>query len=323
MAEMAADLKPQTAPRVRTFAAVLLIVLAALLAPLSIVAVWADADVGDTDRYVSTMAPLADDPDVRNAVADQVTDAVVQRLNVAGVFEGSSDLPWLSEALGKVAGPVNDGLSTLVHKAVEKFVDSNAFASVWNDLNRSAHASVEQALSGEDGGNGAVRLTDNTVTLDLAPVIAQVRQRLMDDGLPLASAIPEVHTSFTLLTSDAVGKAKEGYRLLRVLGFWLPVAALACAVGGLLLAVRRRRALTALALGVAAGTALLGVAIWILRVRYLGDLPPELPRPAAAAVFDALAGFLWTAVGMVTGAALVVALVVWLTGRHAGHRAKP
>ncbi|MYS78341.1 hypothetical protein GTY88_49170, partial [Streptomyces sp. SID5926] len=57
-------------PRLRSALSAALIVLASLLAPCATLAVWAMHGPADTHRYVASMAPLADDPDVRDAAAD-------------------------------------------------------------------------------------------------------------------------------------------------------------------------------------------------------------------------------------------------------------
>src|SRR6201995_3011376 len=65
---------PPTAPKDRSgwwrpVVATVLLVLVGLLAPMSVLATWAHDEVGDTDRYVQTVAPLASDPAVQNAIA--------------------------------------------------------------------------------------------------------------------------------------------------------------------------------------------------------------------------------------------------------------
>ncbi|MFD4950009.1 hypothetical protein ACFVYE_45915 [Streptomyces sp. NPDC058239] len=89
---------------------------------------------------------------------------------------------------------------------------------------------------------------------------------------------------------------------------------MATAAGGVLLAVRRRRALVTTALAVAAGAALLGLAVWLGRAFYLDSLPPEVSQPAAGSVFDALAGPVRTLVRLVITLGVVVAFAAWLTG---------
>nr|WP_255648781.1 hypothetical protein [Frankia sp. ArI3] len=89
--------------RLRTVGASLLLLLAAVLAPLAVVATWADTTISDTDRYVDTVAPLATDPAVQNLVIDRLTGRVVSNVNVdqvtaslAGVLarNGAPPLSW-------------------------------------------------------------------------------------------------------------------------------------------------------------------------------------------------------------------------------------
>lgn len=314
VAQLEARAPARSRLRPRSFFAVLLILVAAVLTPLSVLSSWASGVAGDTDRYVDMMEPLASDPDVQAAVTTRVTDAVMTHLNVDALLAdvAPADRPVVDKALQKLGGPLTTGVTNFVHGTVERFVTSDAFERVWSNLNRQAHASVVKALTGE--GGGAVKLAGDTVTLDLAPVIDRVKQRLVDRGLTVAEKIPEMHTDFTLLTSDSVGKAKKGFRALELLGFWLPVFTLVVAAGGVLLAVRRRRALVTAALAVAVGAALLGLGLWAGRAFYLDSLPPDVSQPAAGAVFDTLAGYLRAGVRLVVTVGAVVALAAWLTG---------
>ena len=65
-----------------------LIVVGCVLAPLAGVAVWARNQVTNTDRYVRTVAPLAADPAIQAAVADQITAQVFSYLDVQGLRPG-------------------------------------------------------------------------------------------------------------------------------------------------------------------------------------------------------------------------------------------
>src|SRR5512143_1873650 len=59
----------------------ILLILACVLAPLSVTSVWASNQLSDTDQYVATVAPLADDPAVQSAIADKVTATVLTNLD--------------------------------------------------------------------------------------------------------------------------------------------------------------------------------------------------------------------------------------------------
>ncbi|WP_329119803.1 hypothetical protein [Streptomyces sp. NBC_01465] len=293
--------------RVRSTFAVVLIVLAAILTPLAAVAVWTSDEIGDTDRYVATMAPLASDPDIQAGVTNRVTNAVMEHVDVNGLLSevAPADRPKLDLLISQVGKPLTSGLTSFVHSTVERFVSSDAFATIWTGLNRAAHTAVDKALTSDNG---------NKVTIDLAPVIDKVKTQLVDDGLNIASKIPEVHTSFTVVDSDAVGKARTGFRLLQIMGVWLPVVVVLLAVGGVLLAVRRRRAAITAALLIAAGALVLGLGLVIFRSLYLDKLPETVSQPAAAAVYNTLVEFLRTSVRMVAVLGAVVALGAWLTG---------
>ncbi|MFJ2186482.1 hypothetical protein ACIOJE_00795 [Kitasatospora sp. NPDC087861] len=300
--------------RARSLLAVLLILLACVLTPLGAVAVWAKSQVGDTDRYVATMAPLARDPAVKAAVTNRVTDAIMQQIPVDSLLDNVApdDRPKLGALLNGIGQALTSGLTGFVHTQVQRVVDSDAFVTIWTDVNREAHAAIDRMLTGQ--GGGAVEIRNDTVVLDLAPVIARVKTALVDNGLSVASKIPEIHTSYTLVQSDAIPTVRTGLRLLDLAGFWVPVLALACAVGGVLLAGRRRRAAVTAALGMAAGALLLGLGLSVFRAVYLDRLPAGVDQAAAQAVYDTLVRYLRSAVRVVVALGLVVALGAWISG---------
>ncbi|MFF9013375.1 hypothetical protein ACF09C_10475 [Streptomyces sp. NPDC014870] len=300
--------------RLRSFFAALLIVLGCVLAPLGIVAAWTADEVGDTDRYVATVAPLASDPDVQAAVANRVTGAVMEHIDLNFILEGVApeQRPLLQKALGRLGDSLESAVQSFVHEKAQEIVASDAFETVWTDANRAIHTSVVRALTGS--GEGAVEIKNDTVTLDLAPVIERVKQRLIDSGLTVAEKIPEVHTDFTVLKSDDIGKVKTGFRLLQLMGLWLPVIAVLLAAAGVLLSAHRRRSLIAAALGFAFAAIVLGVGLTVFRTVYLNALPDTVSQAAAGSVYDAMIRLLRTTIRMVVVLGVVLALAAWLSG---------
>jgi hypothetical protein len=198
-------------------------------------------------------------------------------------------------------------MGPFVRDAVRSFTRTEAFRAAWDTANRAAHDAVLRALR-EEG--------DRAVTVDLAPVTAQVKHRLVAHRVPLAAHIPVRHTEVALLPPRELNRLRTGYGVLEVAAFWLPVSAVALAVTGIALAARRRRAVTATALGTAFGGALLGLAVAVGRRLTLRDLPAGVSHPAAGAVYDALTATLRTAAWLLLALGLTVALATWLTGRH-------
>ncbi|MFF3492600.1 hypothetical protein ACFYWS_14730 [Streptomyces sp. NPDC002795] len=305
--------------RGRSFLAVVLIVIGCILAPLGLVASWAADTVGDTDRYVGTVAPLASDPDIQNAVATRATNEIMSRIDLKSLLSEvpTDDRPLVEKSLGKLGDSLEGAVRSFVHDKAQGVVSSDAFENIWEQTNRKAHSSLKKALTGS--GDGSVKVEGDTVTLDIGPLVDQVKQRLVDSGLTVAERIPEVHTDFTLVTNDNIGKVKTYLRLLQVMGNWLPVLALVLVAAGVLLSVRRRRSLVATALAVAVSCGLLGIGLRVFRVIYLDRLPAGVSQDAAAAVYDTMTHSMFTMVRMVVALGVVVALGAWLTGR--GRRA--
>ncbi|NBE51617.1 hypothetical protein GUY60_09290 [Streptomyces sp. YC537] len=305
--------------RGRSALAIVCLVLGCLLAPLGVVASWAADEVGDTDRYVDTVGPLASHPDVQDAVAKRATDALMRRIDLSALLSDlpAQDRPRLEKALGSLGDSLEDAVRSFVQDRARDIAASDAFEDIWKQANRQAHSALNKALTGS--GGGAVELKGDDVTLDLAPLVERVKQRLVDRGMTVAERIPEIHTDFTLVSSEKIAEARTYVRLLQLAGNWLPVLALVLVAAGVLLAVRRRRALVAGALAVAVTTGLLGIGLRVFRALYLDRLPADASPDAAAAVYDAMTRFLATTVRMVVAVAVVVALAAWLTGpgRHA------
>ncbi|MCX4529607.1 MULTISPECIES: hypothetical protein [unclassified Streptomyces] len=312
--EAAAAKRTPPRHRTRSLLSALLIIIGCVLAPLGIVASWTSSIVGNTDRYVSTVAPLASDPDVQEAAANRVTGALMQHLDLATLLEdvAPDQRPLLQKALGKLGGSLEGAVSSFVKDKAQDVIASNAFETIWTNANRTIHTSLVKALTGS--GDGAVEIKNDAVTVDLAPVIDQVKQRLVDAGMSVAAKIPEIHTDFTVVQSNDIGRVKTGFRLLQIVGLWLPVLAVLLIVAGILLAAHRRRTLITSCLAVAFAVLVLGLGLTVFRTVYLNALPDTVSQAAAGSVYDAMIRLLRTTIRTVIVLGVVIALAAWLSG---------
>lgn len=281
----------------RTVGSAVAIVLACVIALVSVIAVWADDIVEDTDRYVETVAPLAHDPAVQEAVTNRVTTAVTNRIDMTAVTDalantlGDNGLPPnIADQLRRLSGPLESGVESFVRREVQNVVESDVFEDLWVTANRQVHATLVKALTGE--GNSTVNVQGGTVTLELGPLVSTVQERLVDRGFTLAEAIPDVDKSIVLVQSDKLDDVRTYVRILHQAGWWLPVIALAFAALGVWLAPNRRRAIMGVGIGVLAAMIVLGVALALGRRIYLDRLPSSVSSDAAAAIFDTLIRFL-------------------------------
>ncbi|MEV8451274.1 hypothetical protein AB0467_01405 [Streptomyces sp. NPDC052095] len=268
-----------------------LVVLLAVLVPVGALSAWVDLEIDNTDRYVDAVAPLADDPDVRNTVADLITDGAMRQID---------------------AGPLQGAAQSFLHQAVLSFTTTDAFRDAWTTANRTAHEAVTAALDGSTG---------EAVTIDLAPVTEQVKRNLEENGVPFADRVPVQHTDITLISADRADQLRQTFRLLRGGSVWPAVATVLLAALAVAGAWARgggpghRRsttaALAALAwsgLGFALGALVLRAVVAVARGRVLSEVPAD-ETAGAAAVYDALTGSLRTTAWIVCAVGLVVAVV--------------
>ncbi|MEU5657558.1 hypothetical protein ABZ802_18315 [Streptomyces sp. NPDC047737] len=271
-----------------------LLVLLAVLVPVSALSAWVDLELDDTDRYLAAVSPLASDEDVRETVAALVTDEAMKNIDV---------------------GPLQDTVEEFLHEAALSFTATETFRRAWGSANRAAHQDVTAALRGEDG---------QAVTIDLAPVIREVKQELTSRGVPFADLIPVQETSITVLPADRADDLRSSFGWLRHCSVWPAVGTvvLLVLVLGLTLVRGGLRAgfVTAAVAGggLVLGAVLLRIAVAVGRDRVLDEVPGT-DRGAAAAVYDALTASLRTTVWIVLLVGAVLA-VVGLVGRVAAAR---
>lgn len=304
----------------RSVLSALVAVLACVLVPVALLTVWLHDIVLDTDRYVSTVAPLAGEPAVQDEAVHRITEAV--SVHVDGPRTASDIASWLQSqglppraagVLRQLGPQIDSAVAQTVTRTTTRIVRSDVFATVWTNANRTAHNAVVHALTGE--GRGAVGVSDGTVTLDVGTAVDKVKQELLNAGLSPAAAIPAVDRQFVLFHSDELAKLRRGAHLLDVAGNWLPVVVVLIGACGVLLAHDRRRALARTALGAAFACLVVVIGLAVARHYYLDHVSSNvLSKPAAAAVFDTLVRFLRVSLRTAIVLGIVIALGVYLIG---------
>ncbi len=295
---------------------VALVVLASLLGIVSVVSRYVRSELLDTDRYVETVAPLASEPAVQDAVGERVTTEIFTRLDVQEVAEDAlSRLTELGapEVVTGLAAPLADQVESFVEERVNEFLASPEFAELWEDANRTAHAEVKAVLTGETGD--VVSVEDGVIRVDVGPVVSAVRDRLVDRGLDLASNIPDVSATFTLVESQQLESAQRYVRILDDVATLVPFVALAVAAAAVLVSPNRRRGLLMAALGIGLGMVALALALALVRAWYLSNATGEvLPTDAAIDIARTLLAPLRLAMRAVLVLGLVVAIGAFLAG---------
>ena len=296
--------------RWRGIVAVVLIVVATLLAPVTLAVLWMNHDLLNTDNYVKTVAPLSSNPDVQNAVATDVTDQLWAKVNVQQQLSGV--LPSWAQVF---SAPLSNQLKTYAYQAIHAIVSSPQFSKLWEAANRQAHSKVTAALLGNQGG--LVQTTGGQVSIDFAPVVDKVKAALDAKGIHVLDSVASTpgSTTFVLFRSETLARAQKTLNFFHKLSVALPLLLIAAWAGAIAVSRRRRRTVLQLGFTLALAMAVTLIGYHVGRGEYLKAITsPQLPRPAAAAIFDALL------VGVLDAArtVFVVGLVIWLGALLAG-----
>lgn len=286
-------------------------VVGAVMLPVAVLTVWTRDTLLDTGQYVDTVAPLADDPAVQEAVTSRVTEAIDEAVDFRTVAEEA-----LPPGAAVLAGPIESGAKSVVNEAVGAVVSSDQFEEVWVEANQVAHESVVLVITGE--GDETVQTADGRVVLQLGGLVEQAAGRLDEAlGTDLADAIPsdEIDAEFVLVESQELADVQDAVRWFDGLSWFSLVIALLALAGTVVFAERRRLGARRLGIGVVVSMVVALLAYNGVRQGYLSALPEEVHSPdAAAAVFDILTRFVLRALRTLLVVGVVVLVGVWVTG---------
>jgi hypothetical protein len=301
----------------RSIAAAICLVLAALLTTPAAIAYWGQRTLTDTQRYVDTVGPLVDSPEVQDAIATTVSDAIEKQVDVEAilnnVFAGViTDRPRLQQLIGPLAGAING----LIDREVRAFVASDAFADIWVRVNTRAQQALVRVLEGDE--SGAVSVQGDQIVLDVGDVITQVQQRLVDRGLTIVEniPIPDVDKQIVLLDSPQLKQAQTIYAFTNPVARWLILVVAALYLAALLLSSRRPRMTVIIGAALAANALLVAFSLSVGRQLFINELAGTVFGPASSVFFDTLLAYLERGWKVFLWLGVILVVVGWFTGSN-------
>ncbi len=306
--------KRPRARRTRGIIAWVLVVLASLLIPISVISAWAITTVTNTDQYVATMAPLARNQAIIDHLATKATDEL---FSTHVVQNKVTDV--LPPKAKPIVQPIVAQVKTYVHGIALNVFQSDQFGKLFDALNRRSHQTVIDILSGKQTPLTKA-LKNGEVVLNLTPQLNQLIDQLNSRGVKLFNPIKPILTNqsglgFTVVSKSQVSKFSGLFNTLVTLGWALPVVAVVLGVLGVVVAVQRRKTLLRLAVGIGLFTLVLLGALAYGRTTFLNQATSHrFDVGVAAAVWDTLIRFLkadlrWALLGCV-----LVAIGAWVAG---------
>lgn len=332
------EAKPQKRQRTRRILTPILVALSILVFTVTVPAAWGARTVLNTDRYVATVAPLANDPAVQASIATKLTDQVFSALDVEGTL--SDALGALGERAAVLAGPLTNAIQGFVQEQVLRVVESDAFKTFWVEANRFVHTQVLAILRGE--GGDTVTVAEGKVLLNLLPLvnlalgsIQQVASDLVgrDVTLPQITAdeipsqaisqleqalgvdLPENYGQIVVYDSNELAALQQAlYTFERLLVFLLILIPVLVAAS-LLVSTRRRRTLIQLTTGAAVGLVVIRRIAIILRDD-LFDRVDTQRFPSVRVLTNELMDSLFRYTAILLAIALLTALIALITGPY-------
>lgn len=211
-----------------------LVVLATVLALVSILTTWVNRQMLDNTAWNKATSQVIQDPQVQTALADFTVNQLYENVNVAHVLQ-----QHLPPALKPLAPQLAGALQSPATHAVTLLLQRPRVQQAFIQASAVAHQKLVAVLEnktccGIATGNGVVTLNAHQLVVDVG---AQL-------GLPSSALaqLPDTIGTITLMKSDQLAAAQTGVRAVHVLSIWLLVGVLVLYGAAIYLARGARRA---------------------------------------------------------------------------------
>ena len=213
--------------------------LATILLFVSSLTVWSKRQLLDDQAWADTSSQLLANDEVRGAIAQKLSDALFQRVDIEAQLRerlpprSQGAAPALAAALQNTVGPA----------AADRLLQRPRVQTLWENANKRAHAAVLRVLEGKElGRNGNISTANGEVTLDLRPAIKRLATRLGFEDKLKANADPTAG-QLVIMKSDQLSAAQTAVKTLKALSSFLVIAVVALYALAIYLARGRRRLL--------------------------------------------------------------------------------
>jgi hypothetical protein len=250
----AASTTPASLSRRRRIIIWALVVLATILALVSILTTWVNRQMLDNTAWNKATVQMIEDPQVKTAIATYSINQLYENVNVSQAL--AQRLPPNLQGL---ASPLAGALEQPATKGITFLLGRPRVQNLIVNASSIAHEKLVNVLENKTGhgistGNGEVTLDLHTMLVDVGTQLGLSQNAL--------ARLPASAGTVTLLKSDQLSAAQTGIQAVRVLSVWLFVAVFVMYGLAIYLARGARRA-TLRNAGI--GLALVGLLVLVIR----------------------------------------------------------
>jgi hypothetical protein len=234
-----------------------ILVLATVLAILSIASIWANRQLMNPSNWSKTSTALLRKQTIRSAVSGYLIDELYANVNVPGQLK--SGLP---PELAPLAGPLSGALHNLAEQGAERALELPRVQDGWRKANYAADQALVTIIK---GGGSRVQINGGTVSLNLRLIVPDLAQRL---GLPasVAEKLPASVANLKIVTSSQLGLVRNLAKTLHALALWLTILTFVLYALAMFLARGYRRSTL-----IWVGSSLVFAGVFVLLARKIGQ----------------------------------------------------
>ncbi len=234
-----------------------ILVLATVLAILSIASIWANRQLMNPTNWSKTSTALLRKQTIRSAVSGYLIDQLYANVDVPAQLK--SGLP---PGLAPLAGPLSGALHNLAEQGAERALELPRVQDGWRKANYAADQALVTIVK---GGGSRVQINGGTVSLNLRQIVADLAQRL---GLPasVAEKLPASVANLKIVTSSQLGLVRSLAKTLHALALWLTILTFALYALAMFLAHGYRRSTL-----IWVGSSLVFAGVFVLLARKIGQ----------------------------------------------------
>ena len=306
----------------RRIIAALLIVVASLLAPFAIGALWAERTITETDLFVETLAPLVDDPAVQQTVAAEVSSALIEAIDAqTRVEQALSNLDGpLAEVRpdSAIAAAIASGINGAIESGVTSYTQSDRFGDAWTAITTLLQEQFVNLIN-RDTANAAVTLQDGQIVLDTKVAVEKVQAQLVERGVPFADQLEVPGREIVLADAPNLQTAATALGIFLPVANWLWVVVLAMFVLGIMLWRPRSRGVMWTGIGLAIGAGLTYAGLNLGQDQLVSQAPADFTG-VLASVTTTMLRFLANALLVMLCLGIALAIAGWLAGATASGR---
>lgn len=245
-----------------------LVVLATIIALVSILTVWVRRQMLNDNSWRKASADLIQNQEIRDSLSIYIVNQIYDNVDVAAALKQKlpQNLKPLADPLaGALRQRASNGISTLLARPriQQLFVNASSLA----------HDKLVNVL--EDKTGHGISTGNGVVTLDLHELITNIGQEL---GIP-QQALERLSANagvITIMKSDQLSAAQNGVHLLKVISIWLAIAVFALYAVAIYLARGIRRQTIR---NIGWGLLIIGIIVVLIR-RVMGNyLVDQLSSP--------------------------------------------